>query len=97
MSKADCERFDSTQDVPPSSVFAGQAIAKNGHEAPSEDVNSRIKAFMEKAEVFSSNAKTVSHEAWNELKPGLDNAWDDLCQAWYELKMATQKAVEKLH
>ena len=44
-----------------------------------------------------SETKQASAEAWSELKPGLDRAWEDLGNAFNELKQASERAASKLH
>ena len=42
------------------------------------------------------SAKQASEGAWQELKPGLDRAWEDLGHAFNEVKQASERAVGKL-
>lgn len=44
-----------------------------------------------------AETKQASADAWNELKPGLDRAWEDLGNAFNEVKQASEKAAGKLH
>jgi hypothetical protein len=44
-----------------------------------------------------ADAKLASEEAWKELKPGLDHAWDDFGHAFNEVKQASERAAGKLH
>jgi hypothetical protein len=41
--------------------------------------------------------KSHSGEAWDEFKPGLDRAWEDLKKAWEEVRTASNRAASKLH
>ncbi len=54
-----------------------------------------IKTKKEDASLKLSQMKGTSKEAWDELKIGLDHAWEDLNIAWSELSTASEKAAAK--
>lgn len=112
MSKADCERFDSRQTEPTSAEFAGAAVAKNlnnNHGKPDaaaiqqslQDLVMQCEGLKQKAEEKSGQFQNPGLGSTSEVKsilqPDLEEAWEKLSLAWYELKLAAGKGVNFKH
>jgi hypothetical protein len=112
MSKADCERFDSSQTEPPSSEFAGAAVARNlnnNHKADLNAISRTLQELIAQSEALKVTTDQKLQQLQNVpglhstseitsmLKPDLDAAWEQLCLAWYELKLETERGANFKH
>jgi len=106
MSKADCERFDSSQTGSPSNEFAGAAVARfmnNNHKGDVSAVGRTLQDLMVQSEALKAQAELklqllkdtpglgTTSEIVSMLKPDLDAAWEQLSLSWYELKSVLGK------
>jgi hypothetical protein len=102
MSKADCERFDSSQKEPPSNEFAGAAVARfmnNNHKGDVGAVCRTLQDLVVQSETLKTQTELklqqlkntpgmgTTSEIVSMLKPDLEAAWEQLSLAWYELKL----------
>jgi hypothetical protein len=112
MSKADCERFDSRQDEPPSAEFVGAAVVRHTNNTSGKPDSAAIKqclqaiavqcdalkqAAEEKVGQFQNPGLGTTSEVNSILQPELEEAWEQLSLAWYELKLASGKGVNFKH
>ena len=76
-------------------------MANHNADVPTVETAAEKAAMLrEKQKVAMNRLNDVrSHtgEAWQEFKPGLDRAWDDLKKAWEEVRVASNRAATKLH
>jgi hypothetical protein len=112
MSKADCERFDSSQTEPPSNEFAGAAVARfmnNNHKGDFNAICRTLQDLIVQSQALKTQTELklqqlqdtpglgTHSEIASMLKPDLDAAWEQLSLAWYELKLETEKGANFKH
>ena len=66
-------------------------VAKEKAQVKADELRAKQEAAMSKLKEM----KDCGGEAWREFKPGLDRAWEDLRQAWDELRGASERAAQK--
>src|SRR5688572_7936768 len=83
-------------------LMAKAEVAKEKAGLRAEDLKEKaglkvedLKIKQEAALKRVNEIRSCSEEAWCELKPGLDRAFEDLRMAWEELKTASGRAAQK--
>jgi ABC-type transporter Mla subunit MlaD len=74
----------------------GEAAGEAAKGQLSENV-AKLKQQQAQLSKKLAETKQASADAWSELKPGLDRAWDELGKAFNEVKQASERAAGKLH
>lgn len=64
--------------------------------ARANETKQAVQAKVEDLGDKTNTARKRGGAALHEMKSGLDKAWNDLNQAWQELKIGTERAVQQL-